>query len=369
LARHDGLERLLKLDPDNLALLADAAEAALQEGKLDHCDAHLKACEAGVGARDPRVQNVRGLLALRQENYERAAECFGAALKATDDPGLRFNHAWSKAMLGRFEEAADSLDDRAALAAPMGPMLKVRALHHLGRLEEAIETGLRLRGVRGDDRELAGAISVVALDADQVELARTMAMEGGEAPDALSTRGVLALDQGDAEGSLAAFDHILARHPNNPRALAGKGLCVLARDAKQAAQLLDRAAEIFVSHSGTWVAAGWAHFVANDFSTSRARFEKAVSLDPTFSEGHGGLAVLDVVTDDLKAARKRAETAIRLDRQSFGGALVNVMLLDRAGKHKEAQRIRDMAFAVPIGADGTTLVQAMAKFGLRGPVN
>ena len=74
----------------------------------------------------------------------------------------------------------------------------------------------------------------------------------------------------------------------------------------QARQLAQRApgiaAELFVSHIGSWVAAGWAHVIAGDRAAGRARFERALALDDRFAETQGALAVLDVVEGQLGCA-------------------------------------------------------------------
>jgi tetratricopeptide (TPR) repeat protein len=367
--KFDRLQELLNGDPGNLSLLAAAAEAAWAEREFDACEALLNtyAAKAPEGAAGHvGLANLRGMLALERRDYPLAAHYFAAALQVQDDPAIRFNLAWAKAMAGAFADAAEALDDQAALAAPRGPALKVRALHHLGKLDEAVDAGMRLYAARPRDQELAGALALAALDADRVDLARRFGGEGGT-EDAVSTRAILALDEGERDASLRMFEDVLAKNPDNPRALTGKGLCLLETDPAAAARCLDRASEIFASHSGSWVAAGWAHFVQKNFAVSRARFEKAIALDPSFSEGHGGVAALEAVSGDMASARRHADIATKLDRQSFGGALANVFLLSAQGDHERAARVRDVALATPIGPGGKTIAQAMAQLGRRGP--
>ena len=119
----------------------------------------------------------------------------------------------------------------------------------------------------------------------------------------------------------------------------------------------------FGDHLGSWVAAGWVYYVKGDLATSRARFETALALDDTFAETQGALAVLDLLDDDLESARRRTEIALRLDRNCFAGALAKSMLLEREGKGKAAQKVRDAAMNFPIGPGGRTIAKSLAARG------
>jgi hypothetical protein len=94
-------------------------------------------------------------------------------------------------------------------------------------------------------------------------------------------------------------------------------------------------------------------------------FERSSGIDDTFSEGHCGLAVLAFMTGDLAEAHRRSETAFRLDRQSLGGTLARIMLLQAKGDIETAARIRDIALATPVGANGKTLLQARADMNMK----
>jgi len=61
--------------------------------------------------------------------------------------------------------------------------------------------------------------------------------------------------------------------------------------------------------------------------------------------------------------RRESEIAVRLDRNSLGGALATSMLLDRSGKADAARRVRETALSTPLGPDGRTIAQALAGFG------
>ena len=206
-----------------------------------------------------------------------------------------------------------------------------------------------------------GALANAALDAEQIELAHAYAGRAGANHDGLTTLGMLLLDEERIGESAALFERVLAGDEGNARARLGKGLGLLAAgQTGEAALWLDAAAERFEDHLGSWVAAGWAHYILGDLKTSRARFETALALDDTFAETQGALAVLDLRDGDLESARHRTEIALRLDRNGFAAALAKSMLLDRDGKAKAAEKVRQAALNVPIGRPGRTIARSLA---------
>lgn len=215
-----------------------------------------------------------------------------------------------------------------------------------------------------DTPALLGALATLALDAERPDLARSYAERGRDNADAMAALGILTLGEHDPAGSLALFDAAVALQPANPRAWIGRGLAQQALgQSAPGAEAIDRGAELFGTHLGSWIAAGWAHFVAGDYAKARARFEAAMAVDPNFSENHGGLAVLDIVAGDLASAQRRCDIALRLDKTSFGGALAKSLLLQQRGDTRAAQKVRDMALATPIGPGGMTIARALAGFG------
>jgi tetratricopeptide (TPR) repeat protein len=208
-------------------------------------------------------------------------------------------------------------------------------------------------------------VSVLALDVDDEALAAACAEKGGDHPDALSTLGTLALGRERATEALDLFDRALERSQQVPRAWVGRGLARLLTGAtSEAAADLDRGAGMFGDHLGSWIAAGWAHYVNKDMATARARFETALELDPNFAETHGSLAVLDLMAGDLEGAREKSEIALRLDRQCYSAALARSLLAAGQGDQETARRIYERAIDTPVDASGRTIAQALAKLGM-----
>ncbi|HEY2710740.1 MAG TPA: tetratricopeptide repeat protein [Caulobacteraceae bacterium] len=355
----------LEQDPTNLQLIAEAAAAAVDEGAPAQA-ADLLSRYAQLAPLPPALMNLSGLIAIDTQRYADGAAIFEALLAANpEDPSLRFNLAWCRALLQDYEGAAGLLDERTAAVAPLAPALQVQMLHHLGRLDDALAAGQGLAERFPDNQDLMGALATVAMDAEDLRLASSYAARAGQQHDGLAALGMLSLNEDKVDQSLAYFGQALESYPSDARALLGRGLGYMANgDPGAAAPDIDRAAELFGHHLGSWVAAGWAYFVKGDLATSRARFETALALDDTFAETHGGLAVLDFMQGDLESAERRTEVALRLDRNCFAAALAKVLLLNAKGDAASAERVRNIALNVRIGTSGRTIAQAMTTIGL-----
>ena len=366
-SRKDKLLGYLEHDPENLQLIRDAAEAAVAEGDDEAAQSLFERHEA-LSPLAPDLLNLRGLAAMRAGRFKEAAAAFSNLRDAGEEaPAIRLNLAWALTMTGDYAAALPLIDEEVVDLGPSGAGLKIRLLHHLGRLEEAMDEGADFAERYPNDNVLMGTLANAALDADRADLARAYAERAGTHHDGLTTMGLLLLDEDRVSESAALFDRILAADAANPRALLGKGLERLAvGDAPEAAGWLDRAAERFADHLGTWVAAGWTYYIQGDLKSARERFERALALDDTFAETQGGLAVLDIAEGKIEEGRRRTEVALRLDRNSFGAALATVMLLESDGKPELAERVREAAFNVPVGVGGKTLAQAIAARSRRG---
>lgn len=359
------LERLLgylKVDPNNPALLADAVQAALDADELDQAaqlGRHLQAVTPG-GFEGRYLASV---IAMRQRDFATAAALLDTLMTESDQRSVRFNLAWSRAMLGDKAIALALLDERTTAEIAAAAMLKLQLLHEAAQLDEALAVGQAALDRHPDDAGLLAAMATLALDLEDAELARRCALRAGDHPEALAASGMLDLQDGSVETAQALFDKSLATREHNPRAWIGRGLAGLLRQDPQAARDLDRGAQQFGSHIGSWIAAGWGHFIGGDIAAAQERFERAMEIDPTFAESHGSLAVVDVAAGRTEEARRRMVTALRLDRDCFSAALAQVMLL--SDDPAKAQEIVSRAMHTPLNEEGMTIAGYMA--GLSRP--
>jgi len=367
----DRLRRLrgyLELDPDNVPLIADCAQAAFDVADLDLARQLLERWEAAA-PNQPAQLNLRGLIALAERRPEAAAVSF-AALRAqgAPDPAIAVNLAWALAMLKDPKGALALLDDATVAAAPPAAALKIRLMHRLGLIDEALAAGRAMLARQPHDRPLMAALSTLALDGGDLDLAKTCAESAGDLPESQATLGLLALNEERLSDAGALFDAALSATPDNARAQLGKGLELLAMgEATVAARHIEQAARLFERHLGSWIAAGWAYFVAGDIPAARRCFEHALALDDTFAEAHGALAVLAVLEGRIEEGRRAAAVARRLDRNCLSAALADSLILTRAGRPNAAERVREIALTRPVGDSGKTIAQAMAKLAIANP--
>lgn len=363
--RFSGLKGFLEHDPENPSLLRDCAEAALEANCADEALGLLDRL-AGVRELEPAETNIRAIAAMRSNKPEVAVSAFAALREnVPDDPALSFNHAWALSLAGQHAEAEEALSEEAVASLPQAAMLQVQLAHQAGRFDEAADMARDHLESFPDYPPLSAAISVLAMDVEDEELARSCAIAGGDHPDAVTTLGLLTLGDSKPAEAKAMFERAVATRANSPRALIGLGLANMAEgNVAEAGKFLDQGAQIFGSHLGTWIASGWSYLLAGDNQLARERFAHALELDDTFAESHGSLAVMDVLEGNLEAAQRGCETALRLDRQCFSAAFAKVLLAAAEGDTQKAERIMQIALRQPIAEDGRTIADAIAKMAM-----
>ncbi|HYC68887.1 tetratricopeptide repeat protein [Brevundimonas sp.] len=365
-ARYERLKDYLSADSDNLRLIAEAADAAWLAGEPAEATALIER-HAAVAPPPPSLINLLGLCALADDRFADAASIFSSLLADRPaDPGLRFNLAWARSRLndhaGVLEALAQATENSQAAA------LQVRSLHHLGRLEEALVVGDAWEG-RSDDPDLWSALATAALDHEDLERAARWAGRADTTAEGQAAIGMLAMAEGRSAQAREHFEQALALRSDLARGHLGMGAVLLSGDMPtDAARRFDQAAETFGDHLGSWIAAGWAWLIAGDAEMARERFERVIALDDTFSEAHGGLALLDFQEGRPDDARRRAEIALRLDRHSLGGTLVSSLLLEQAGKAEAAAAIVQRALTAPIGPGGQSIAEVLATRAAMGRI-
>ncbi len=358
-ARFQRLLGYLNADPDNPALLADAIRAALDAGEPDRANAlaaHLRLVTPG----SVESGYLTGMVAMHRGDFAAAAGRFRDLLGVREDAATRFNLAWSLAMTGDKAAALATLTPSVVEAWPAAAMLRVQLLHEAQAFDDAMTAGKAALARFPDDRGLLAAMATLALDVDDADLARICASRAGDHPEALAALGILDLHAGNLAAAHAAFDRSIATREVNPRAWIGRGLAELAgHQPAQAAPHLDRGAQQFSDHIGSWIAAGWAWYLAGDAAAARQRFERALAIDANFAESHGSLAVVDIADGQRDAARRRMTTALRLDRACFSAALAGALLA--SDDPAAAAVIVERAMATPIDGGQMTIASYFAR--------
>src|SRR4051812_41594566 len=98
-SRSARLSAYLAHDPNNLQLLADAAIAAMDEGASASASLLLQRY-AALSELPPTLRNLEGLIAIGDQRFVDAIAVLSSLLaEGHADTAVRFNLAWSKAIL------------------------------------------------------------------------------------------------------------------------------------------------------------------------------------------------------------------------------------------------------------------------------
>lgn len=364
-SRFERLSGYLDADPDNLSLIGDAVDAAIAEGQYEPALLLIDRYGA-LAPLPPQMVNAAGLVALHQSRWQDAARLCTALLEqGQDEPSVRFNAAWAMAMSGRHEEALALLDDATVDVLPQAAALWVNLMHGRGEFDAAAQRAPALLERHPEARALNAAISTLAMDVGDMDLARRAATQAGDHPEAVTTHALLALGDGAAADEVGAlFDGAIARNPELPRAWIGRGLNRLTHDPKQAAVDLDRGATLFGDHLGSWIAAGWAHLLAGDSGAAQERFERALALDDRFAEAQGSLAVLAILSGRVEEGERQARVARRLDPACASAALAMMLLAAGRGDEVRAKAIMEQALRQPLEQGGDSLGDYLARLAI-----
>jgi tetratricopeptide (TPR) repeat protein len=366
-SRYQRLAAFLEQDPANARLIADTVEAAIDAGAFAAARA-LIAALPDQSRLPPEFAHLDGVAAMGAADWSAAVVRFDALIASgADAPPVRFNYAWSLTKLRQFDAALGALDAATVAALPQAAALAVQLRHQRGDMAAAEREARAAIARFPEHAALNAAVSTLAIDIEDRDLAARCAHVAGDHPEALATAATLALGDEQLDEAARLFDQALDRNPGLPRAWIGRGLTrLLGPDKMAAAADIDRGAELFDTHLGSWIAAGWAQLLAGDRAAARARFERALALDDRFAESHGSLAVIDVLEGRPDPARRGVKIALRLDRACFSAALAGLLLAAAKGDQARADQILRQALATPIGGSGKTIAQTMMRLGLTG---
>lgn len=335
-------------DPDNPILLCDLLDELLNAGRVEEAAARIG--KAPLALREsPAVRFREARCALLSGNAKAAVTLLQSLMGEMEPApaGVVHDLAYAQFVSAHAEDALktlalphDSEGDIAALA-----LLKARILHRQKQLEAAVEA---LANVQSGARlpEAQGLRALLRLDIGDTARASEDAERALQAdPDqheANIVRGTLALWSQQLQESTAAFQRVLARHPESGRAWLGLGQNVmLLGDVPSARSLLERAATTMPDHIGTWHALAWCQLLEGDLAGAKHSFDKAFALDRTFGETHGGFALVHALRSERKEAEESIKRAMRLDPQGRAARYAQSVLLLDEGRVDEARKLVD----------------------------
>lgn len=335
-ARLQRLEGFIEQDPDNVNLLADAAECALLLDDLPRARAHLqRALELVPGSAPLRLQ--LSSVAIAEGNFDDSLALTTALLDGgVDEAAVRFNHAFALVSLQRHEEALPMLVRLhvESLPYPMVVRLLIRCHHYLGDLDEAIAVADAHLAAHADDADVAGMLALLHFDNEDFAAARawgTRALAGSPGNlDALLAVGMVALSSEEVDTGKSLLKQAVSADPRNGRAWAGLGLAeMMTFDLPAAERMFGQAVKNMPAHIGSWHMLGWVQLLQGQVDAAEANFKTALDIDDTFGESHGALAAVAATRGEWDKAERLTEVARRLDPDAMSVRYVDLLKAHR----------------------------------------
>jgi tetratricopeptide (TPR) repeat protein len=354
LAQLNRLLLYIELDPDNPVLRNDAIREAFDTG---YWEVARKLIDSGLSSHtaDPELFALSGFSFLQALRYADAEQALSMALaQGLVAPEVHYNLAFAQFMQRRYSQALERLSTPPLPEGlPMAFVLRARCLHHLERRAEAIADCRAHLGSAPADAEANGLLALLLYEQGESECAREHARVALEQDprqvEALLCMASVQFDSQEFDTAALSFESLLQAHPDCGRAWLGLGLLKL-NDLQldPALQAIELATTHMPDHIGTWHVLAWTQIMRGDVAAAEIAFNRALAVDRNFGETHGGLAVIAAFQgreDDARAGLKRA---LRLDPQSMSAYYAEMLLLQRHGKHKEAQELLDTFMARPV---------------------
>jgi tetratricopeptide (TPR) repeat protein len=329
------LRRFLDADPDNARLRRDVVTTAVAAGEFEYLRGLAEDRLASVPT-DAEAQFDRATALIGLNDFAAALP----VLQSLDAsiPGVRLDIGLCLYFLGQYAEAKPHLQgayeagDRSAQTL----RLLLLTLHHLGAFDDIGAMVSANESVFSGDPQLAGLMSVACLDSGESARARhwanvALAADPDNA-DALTTDGTLRAVALDAQGAKLAFKRAVTMRPQSGRAWLGLGTgSMLSGDFATATGQLERAVEFMPKHLGSWHSLAWAHLFGGRIDAAERVFKHVFELDRTFSESHGGLAIIAASRGDRAAAERHIEVAERLDADCNNAKFARAVLAGLGG--------------------------------------
>jgi tetratricopeptide (TPR) repeat protein len=266
---------------------------------------------------------------------------------------VRFDLACALFEQRRFEEALRHLvPPRMSIEWPRARLLRARCLHRLNRRVEAIADCRAHLALEPEDPEANGLLALLLYERDQrgaVQRHIDNALRHDPTQcEALLAQASLQLDAQQQTLAYASFKSLLAAHSTCGNAWLGLALIELERlQPKSARSLILRALSSMPDHIASWHVLAWIEIMLGKFVDAERAFQRALVVDRTCGESHGGLAVTAALRGFENEARLCISRALKLDHDSVLARYAEMLLLEHLGRVKEARDALGQILARP----------------------
>jgi tetratricopeptide (TPR) repeat protein len=361
-------EEFLRSDPGNTLLRLNLGDLCHRAGRFEQAQAHFEACLPDAVYR-ATAQAHLGKLKLSQNLPAEAQAQFETLIAAgSDDPELHHNLGIALYAQGRWADSQAAFELARSKGLATGATLRYIAycLHQQNRTAEAREFAQRWLDAAPSEESL-GYLSVLELHAGDRAAADRHAEEtlriNPDNADAAYVKTVGHIERQEMDQAERLLTRLLERHPDSFRALQGMGMVHYhRREFDKAISFLECALKIVPRQVGTLVTVGWAWMAKNDVINAERAFRRAIAAEPSFGEGHGGLATALAFQRRVKEASDAIRVARRLDRKSFGAVYAQSVLLALQGRKEAAEELVEHALQQPVMPDGSNIAESVATY-------
>jgi tetratricopeptide (TPR) repeat protein len=341
--------RVLARDPSSETAHAMAGVLAVEAGRCEQGVGHFRQSGSAIAGNAVALTQFGGCL-LRLHKPDDAIAVFERLLReGGDNPEVRYNLAVASLEAGRSEEAMANA--RVALAAsPRDPevlSLFAAASAAAGQVEPAITALRSAIDVAPRDERHYLDLAVICLDHDNADLAMEVVNAGlariPDAPRLFTMRGAIHADRAELEQAVQDFERARALGPDELYGAVGLSLVLRQTDriAEAIALLRQKLARRPTDPTLNYLLADALLRSDPDPASAESRqARKALTLalraNPSFASAHAALGKLLLRAGELPAAVEALQAAVRLDSSNRVALNQLVLAYRQLGRASEA---------------------------------
>ncbi|MFZ9036350.1 MAG: tetratricopeptide repeat protein [Francisellaceae bacterium] len=327
-------KQFLTMDPQNAALKLDLAELLIDSKLLNQAQKQLD--ELAEIALDLDQSISLGGLYLQCERMDKAKLIFDHLYQQHPQNDIvAFSLVVALFQLDEFEQAK-AVFESSGLNKSLEPgamKFYARIRHACGEVSEAIKTLKQVIEHDDDDAEAHGFLALCYFDINELELAAKhcrLALEiDSEQHEAMLISSYLALAYQDIDLAIPQTIKLIKRDKKNGRAWMNLATAyMLNGEFVKALDAASTACKLMPKFIGIWHLRGWIELLSDQLNAAKASFETGYRLDRSFGESHGNLAVIFAILKDKEKTEYHISRANRLAPNNIAGHFAEVLLLN-----------------------------------------
>lgn len=364
-------EKFVEFDAGNHLLWLSLGDLYHQAARLDKAAACFERCLELDPAHAPARSRLASVL-ISEHRFAEAEQSLRQMIDAGEtDAALFHNLGLTLFYQDRWSEARERFAEAAArgLGAPANYKYLAYALHHLGRMDDALAACRRWVELAGN-ADSNGYLALLEMDNGNMARARELALAVlAQHPQHVHSNivaGSASVEHQEMRAAREHFQSVLRQQPDGGRAWLGLGLVELYEQRHaEAIEALDRAATLMPGNPGVRVALGWARLAARDVVGAERTFQEAVAVDRNFAESHGGLATAYAFQRKIDLAQSEIKIAMRLDPGGFGAVFAKTILLKLHGRDQQAKDLLARLLEQAPVEGAPTLIEQLKLYGTK----